>query len=73
MFDRFTSRADQVLFYARAQVSQLGSSAVEPEHILLGLLDEGKGSGSRILTRVITRERRETPTLVVRKDTETPE
>jgi len=51
MFDRCTSRADQVLFYARAQVSQLGSSAVEPEHILLGLLDEGKGLGCRILER----------------------
>jgi uncharacterized protein (TIGR03435 family) len=51
MFNRFTSRAAQVLFYARSEVSQLGSSAVEPEHILLGLLDEGKGLGSRILAR----------------------
>ena len=51
MFNRFTSRALQVLFYARFQVSKLGSSAIEPEHILLGLLDEGKGPGCRILTR----------------------
>jgi uncharacterized protein (TIGR03435 family) len=51
MFDRFTSRALQVLFYARSEVSQLGSSAIEPEHILLGVLDEGKGLGSRILAR----------------------
>jgi uncharacterized protein (TIGR03435 family) len=51
MFDRFTARADQVLFHARSQVSQLGSSAIEPEHILLGLLDEGKGLGCRILAR----------------------
>jgi uncharacterized protein (TIGR03435 family) len=51
MFNRFTRRALQVLFYARAQVSQLGSSAVEPEHILLGVLDEGNGLGSRILSR----------------------
>jgi uncharacterized protein (TIGR03435 family) len=51
MFNRFNSRARQVLFYARSQVSQLGSSAVEPEHILLGMLDEGKGLGSRILAR----------------------
>jgi uncharacterized protein (TIGR03435 family) len=51
MFNRFTSRALQVLFYARSQVSQLGSSAVEPEHILLGVLDEGKGLASRILAR----------------------
>ena len=51
MFDRFTSRALQVLFYARSQVSQLGSSELEPEHILLGLLDDDKGLGSRILAR----------------------
>ena len=51
MFDRFTSRALRVLFYARSQVSQLGSSTVEPEHILLGVLDEGKGLGSRFLAR----------------------
>src|SRR4029079_4536965 len=50
-FDRFTSRALQVLFYARSQVSQLGSSELEPEHILLGLLDDDKGLGSRILAR----------------------
>jgi uncharacterized protein (TIGR03435 family) len=51
MFNRFTVRARRVLFYARSEVSQLGSSAVEPEHILLGLLDEGNGLGSRILAR----------------------
>jgi uncharacterized protein (TIGR03435 family) len=51
MFNRFTLRARRVLFYARSEVSQLGSSAVEPEHILLGVLDEGKGLGSRILAR----------------------
>jgi uncharacterized protein (TIGR03435 family) len=51
MFNRFTVRALQVLFYARSEVSQLGSSAVESEHILLGVLDEGNGLGSRILAR----------------------
>ena len=51
MFNRFTLRAKQVLFHARSEVSQLGSSAIEPEHILLGLLDEGKGLVSRILAR----------------------
>jgi uncharacterized protein (TIGR03435 family) len=51
MFDRFTSRALQVLFYARSEVSRLGSSAIEPEHLLLGVLTEGKGPGCRILAR----------------------
>jgi uncharacterized protein (TIGR03435 family) len=51
MFNRFTARARRVLFYARSQVSQLGSLAIEPEHILLGVLDEGNGLGCRILAR----------------------
>src|SRR5262245_19796927 len=50
MFERFTSRARRVLFYARSEVGRLGSSAIEPEHILLGLLNEGKGRGIRILS-----------------------
>ena len=51
MFDRFTLPALQVLFHARSEVSQLGSSAIEPEHILLGVLDEGGGLGCEILAR----------------------
>lgn len=51
MFNRFTVRAGRVLFYARSEVSQLGSRAIGPEHILLGLLDEGEGLGGRILAR----------------------
>lgn len=51
MFNRFTVRALRVLFYARSEVSQLGSRAIEPEHILLWVLDEGNGLGSRILAR----------------------
>src|SRR6266542_1270965 len=51
MFSRFTLAAVTVLFHARSEVSQFGSSAVEPEHILLGVLDEGKGPACRILAR----------------------
>jgi uncharacterized protein (TIGR03435 family) len=51
MFNRFTLLGLQILFYARSEVSQLGSSAVEPEHILLGMLDHGKSLGYQILTR----------------------
>ena len=51
MFDRFTLPALQVIFYARSEVSQVGSTALEPEHILLGRVDEGEGLGSRILSR----------------------
>jgi uncharacterized protein (TIGR03435 family) len=51
MFDRFTVRARRVLFDARSEASQLGSRALEPEHLLLGVLDEARGLGSRILAR----------------------
>lgn len=49
MFDRFSTRAARVLFHARSEASRLGSRAIEPEHMLLGVLDEGRGLGSRIL------------------------
>ena len=52
MFDRFTVQAFQVLFSARAEVTQLGSSAVEPEHILLGLLETADGVGRPILAQI---------------------
>jgi ATP-dependent Clp protease ATP-binding subunit ClpC len=51
MFDQYTTRARRALFHARSEVSQLGSSAIEPEHILLGVLDAGNGLGCRILSR----------------------
>ena len=51
MFERYTRPALEALFFARYEVSQFGSSTIEPEHILLGMLGEGKGFGSRILTR----------------------
>ena len=51
MFDRFTARARRVLFHARSEASQLGSRAIEPEHMLLGVLHEAHGLGSRILAR----------------------
>lgn len=38
MFDRYDETAQQVIDAARQQANQLGSMAIEPEHILLGLL-----------------------------------
>jgi quinol monooxygenase YgiN len=49
MFERYTERARRVLFFARYEASQLGSTAIATEHLLLGLLREGKGGASRIL------------------------
>jgi len=48
MFERYTERARRVIFFARYEASQLGSSSIETEHLLLGLIREGKGLTSRI-------------------------
>ena len=43
MFERYTERARRVLFFARYEATQLGSTSIETEHLLLGLIREGKG------------------------------
>src|SRR6187399_2876133 len=51
MFERYTERARRVLFFARYEATQLGSTLIETEHLLLGLIREGKGLTSRIFAR----------------------
>jgi len=51
MFERFTERARRVLFFARYEASQLGQISIESEHLLLGLLREGKGLTSRLFAK----------------------
>src|SRR5881227_1787855 len=51
MFERYTERARRVLFFARYEASQLGSISIETEHLLLGMIREGKGLTSRIFAR----------------------
>jgi ATP-dependent Clp protease ATP-binding subunit ClpC len=51
MFERYTERARRVLFFARYEASQLGSVSIETEHLLLGLIREGKGLTSRVFQR----------------------
>jgi ATP-dependent Clp protease ATP-binding subunit ClpC len=48
MFERYTPRARRVLFNARYEATQLGSVSIETEHLLLGLIREGKGLTGRI-------------------------
>jgi ATP-dependent Clp protease ATP-binding subunit ClpA len=43
MFERFSERARRVLFFARDEASQLGSTSIDTEHLLLGLIRENKG------------------------------
>ena len=50
-FDRFTPKARQALFFSRYEASQLGSRAIDPEHILLGLLRAGQDLENGVLAR----------------------
>jgi ATP-dependent Clp protease ATP-binding subunit ClpA len=50
LFARFTERARRVIFFARYETARLGGAAIETEHLLLGLLREGKGLTAHILS-----------------------
>ncbi len=51
MFERYTEKARRVIFFARYEASQFGAPAIEPEHLLLGLLREDKTLTARFLAR----------------------
>ena len=51
MFERYTERAKRVIFFARYEAAQLGNDCIETEHLLLGLIREGKGLTSRVFAR----------------------
>jgi enamine deaminase RidA (YjgF/YER057c/UK114 family) len=51
MFERFTEEARRSLFFARYEASQLGSVSIETEHLLLGLIREGKYLMRRVFAR----------------------
>ena len=42
MFERYTEKARRVIFFARYEAGQFGALAIEPEHLLLGLMREDK-------------------------------
>ena len=48
MFERFTEQARRILFYGREEAGQLGSVGIDTEHLLLGLIRDGKGLTSRL-------------------------
>lgn len=50
MFERFNEPARRVLFFARYEASQLGSTSIDAEHLLLGLMRDTKGALARLLT-----------------------
>jgi hypothetical protein len=40
MFERYTEKARRTIFFARHEASDFGSSFIETEHLLLGLLND---------------------------------
>src|SRR5438105_741948 len=49
MFERYTERARRVIFFARYEASKFGSTTIETEHLLLGLIREDKNLTNRFL------------------------
>src|SRR5947207_12100311 len=51
MFERYTEKARRVIFFARYEAIQVGAPAIEPEHLLLGLMREDKTLAGRFFPR----------------------
>lgn len=49
MFERFTEKAIKVIMLAQEEARRLGHNFVGTEQILLGLIGEGSGIGSKVL------------------------
>lgn len=52
-FERYTERAKRATFLSRNEASQLGSPSIEPEHLLLGLMNARQGLTSRIFASAL--------------------
>lgn len=51
MFERFTDRAKRVRVLAARQARALNHGYIGPEHLLLGLVEEGSGVASNVLNK----------------------
>jgi hypothetical protein len=49
MFEHYTEEARRIIFFARYEACQFGSSYIETEHLLLGLLREDRALANRLL------------------------
>ena len=56
MFERYTDNARLVIFLARYEVSERGSSSIEPEHLLLGLFRKDKALIADLLPANVSTE-----------------
>jgi hypothetical protein len=70
VFERYTERARRVIFFARYEASQFGSSLIETQHLLLGLIREDKNLTNRFLRNSSSIEslRREIESRVERRE-----
>jgi ATP-dependent Clp protease ATP-binding subunit ClpC len=57
VIQRMSEQARGALYFARQEVSEYGSAAVEPEHLLLGVIHEGQGLAAILLRDVFHLER----------------
>lgn len=58
MFERYTESARRALFFARAEVASLGGSAIETDHLLLGVLRAARDVSWRLCAEAgVTYER----------------
>ena len=49
MFERFSDRARKIMELAKEEADKLQSGHIDTEHILLGLIKEGRGVGAKVL------------------------
>jgi ATP-dependent Clp protease ATP-binding subunit ClpA len=49
MFERYTEKTRRAIFFARFEASQFGSTCIDTEHLLLGILREDKVLTTRFL------------------------
>ncbi|MDE2660232.1 MAG: ATP-dependent Clp protease ATP-binding subunit ClpC, partial [Acidobacteriota bacterium] len=69
MFERYTERAKRAIYFARHEASQLGGDAIEPEHLLLGLLRELPAAVAGRLHISLERVRSDVQSHVLLRDT----
>src|SRR5262245_27382032 len=49
MFERYTEKARRTIFFARYEASETASTAIEPGHILLGMMREDRALAKALL------------------------
>ena len=51
-FQRYTLKAREAVFFSRYEASRAGSATIEPEHVLLGLMQASQGLRGRTFQQI---------------------